>query len=63
MEETQLPTTRVRLNFTQTAKGLGQMDITAEAPTLEEAKSLMSNAIDEMRAIFKEKEIKEAGKE
>ena len=58
-----VPVTRVRMNFTQTAKGLGQMDVTAEAPTVKEASSMMSEAIDELRNIFTEKGIKEAGKE
>lgn len=58
-----VPTTRVRMNFTQTAKGLGQMDVTAEAPTVAEASGMMSEAIDSLRKIFDEKGIKEAGKE
>lgn len=59
-ENVNTSTTRVRMNFTQTAKGLGQLDITAEAPTVEEAKKMMADAIDEMRSIFKEKGIEEA---
>jgi len=59
-ENDSVSTTRVRMNFKQTAKGAGQMDITSEAPTVEEAKKMMADAIDEMRAIFKEKGIEEA---
>lgn len=62
-ENVKIPTTRVRINLAQTAKGLGQLDITSEAPTVEEAKNLLSNAIDETRAIMAEKGIKEAGRE
>lgn len=61
--EQEIPVTRVRLNFAQTAKGLGQMDITAEAPTVEESSKMMRESIDEMRKIFDEKGIKEAGRE
>lgn len=61
MEETaNIPSTRVRLNFKQTAKGAGQMDITAEAPTVEEASKMMGEAVDSLRKIFAEKGIKEA---
>lgn len=62
-ENVKFPTTRVRINLSQTAKGLGQLDISSEAPTVEEAKILLSTAIDEARAIMAEKGIKEAGRE
>lgn len=62
-ENANLPSTRVRINLSQTAKGLGQLDITAEAPTVEEAKALLSNAIGEARTVMAEKGIKEAGRE
>lgn len=58
-----LPITRVRMNFTQTAKGLAQMDCTAEAPTVEEASKMMNDTIDALRKILEEKGIKEAGRE
>lgn len=59
-ENVNIPNTRVRLNFKQTAKGAGQMDITSEAPTVEEASKMMGEAIDSLRKIFNEKGIKEA---
>lgn len=58
-----LPITRVRMNFTQTAKGLAQMDCTAEATTVEEASKMMNDTIDALRKILEEKGIKEAGRE
>lgn len=61
MEETaNIPSTRARLNFKQTAKGAGQMDVTTEASTVEEASKMMGEAIDSLRKIFNEKGIKEA---
>ena len=59
-ENVNIPNTRVRLNVKQTAKGAGQMDITSEAPTVEEASKMMGEAIDSLRKIFNEKGIKEA---
>lgn len=38
--------TRVRLGAKQTAKGSIQLDITAEAPTVEKAQELLGQAID-----------------
>jgi len=38
--------TRVRMGVKQTAKGTIQMDLTAEAPDVEIAKTLLGNAID-----------------
>ena len=38
--------TRVRLGAKQTAKGSIQLDITAEAPTVEKARELLGQAID-----------------
>ena len=49
--------TRVRLGAKQTSKGGVQMDITAEAPTVEEAKVLLSGAIDNMLSVLAEKEL------
>ena len=61
MEDTaNIPNTRARLNFKQTAKGAGQMDVTTEAPTVDEASKMMGEAIDSLRKIFNEKGIKEA---
>ena len=59
-ENANIPNTRTRLNFKQTAKGAGQMDVTTEAPTVEEASKMMGEAIDSLRKIFAEKGIKEA---
>lgn len=59
----QQPITRVRMNFTQTAKGLAQLDCTAEAPTVDEASKMMNDTIDALRKILEEKGIKEAGRE
>jgi hypothetical protein len=53
MEDTaNIPSTRARLNFKQTAKGAGQMDVTTEAPTVDEASKMMGEAIDSLRKIF-----------
>ena len=40
--------TRVRLGLRQTAKGNIQMDITTEAPTVEKARDLLGQAIDDL---------------
>jgi hypothetical protein len=40
-------TTRVRINVTQSSKGIAQLDVTGEAPTVEEARALVR---DGMRA-------------
>ncbi|KKM52076.1 hypothetical protein LCGC14_1555150 [marine sediment metagenome] len=47
--------TRVRLGVKQNAKGLIQMDITTEAPTVDEAGDLLSGAIDRLKKEAKEK--------
>jgi len=52
---------RVRINLSQTAKGLVQFDITAEAETPAESGAALSAAIDEARKIIREKELKEVG--
>lgn len=41
--------TRVRMGAKQTAKGNIQLDITAEAPTVDEAGRLMNEAITRLR--------------
>lgn len=46
---------RVRINLSETAKGLIQWDITAEFETVEETKKALSEAIDAAREIIKEK--------
>jgi len=42
--------TRVRMGVKQTAKGSVQMDLTAEAPTVEKAGELLEGAIKELKA-------------
>lgn len=49
---------RVRMNFGQNAKGLVQMDLTVEFPTVAEAATWARDAIDEYRAICAEKGLK-----
>ena len=51
---------RVRLNVSTTAKGLVQFDITSEFPTLAESKDNLSLALDQVRALIKEKGLVEA---
>ena len=46
---------RVRINLSETAKGLVQWDITAEFETVEETKKALSDAIDAAREVIKEK--------
>ena len=45
--------TRVRMGAKQTSKGTIQLDITAEAPTVNEAGRLMENAIPRFREALK----------
>jgi hypothetical protein len=40
--------TRVRMGAKQTAKGAIQLDVTAEAPTVDEAGTLLGGAIDRL---------------
>ena len=46
---------RVRINLSETAKGLVQWDITAEFETVEETKKALAEAIDAAREVIKEK--------
>lgn len=50
--------TRVRMNLSQTAKGLVQFDITAEFPTPEEAALALGDALDRVKAVCVEKGLK-----
>lgn len=50
---------RVRINLSETAKGLVQWDITAEFETVEETKKALSEAIDAAREVIKEKGLTE----
>lgn len=50
---------RVRINLSETSKGLIQWDITAEFETVEETKKALSEAIDAAREVIKEKGLTE----
>lgn len=50
---------RVRINLSETAKGLILWDITAEFETVEETKKALSEAIDAAREVIKEKGLTE----
>ena len=50
---------RVRINLSETAKGLVQWDITAEFETVEEPKKTLADAIDAAREVIKEKGLQE----
>lgn len=50
--------TRVRMGAKQSAKGSIQLDVTAEAPTVEEAGDLLSGAIDRLKKEVKAKGLK-----
>lgn len=51
---------RVRINLSETAKGLVQWDITAEFETVEETKKALADAIDAAREVIKGKGLQEA---
>jgi hypothetical protein len=59
--EKQSESSRVRLNFSQNAKGFVQIDCTVEFPSVEECGEAMRKLIDESRVIIKEKGMTEAG--
>lgn len=50
---------RVRINLSETSKGLIQWDITAEFETVEETKKALSEAIDAAREVITEKGLTE----
>ena len=50
---------RVRINLSETAKGLVQWDITAEFETVEETRKALADAIDAAREVIKEKGLQE----
>ena len=50
---------RVRINLSETAKGLVQWDIPAEFETVEETKKALADAIDAAREVIKEKGLQE----
>ena len=49
VEELPSTETRVRIGFKQAASGKVQMDLTVEAPTVDEAGELLAGAIDKLR--------------
>lgn len=59
MPEEKATNKRVRINLSETAKGLIQWDITAEFETVEETKAALSAAIDAAREVIKTKGLKE----
>ena len=54
-------TKRIRMNVNLTAKGTAQWEVTAEYADPAEAATHLSEAIDKVKAIIKEKGYKEAG--
>lgn len=50
---------RVRINLSESAKGLVQWDITAEFETVEETKKALAGAIDAAREVIREKGLQE----
>ena len=54
---------RVRINLSQTAKGLIQFDCTAEFETPEECGAALGAAIDQARGVIRAKGLREAGME
>lgn len=60
MEELTLDQQRVRMNFSTNSKGMAQMDITCEFPTVEQSKTAMSEAIKALREVLAENNIAEA---
>lgn len=61
MEEQHESNTRTRINVSISAKGLAQWDCTCEYDTPEKSIEEMSKAIDQIRALLKEKGLSEAG--
>lgn len=59
MPEEKATNKRVRINLSETAKGLIQWDITAEFETVEESKAALSAAIDAVREVIKAKGLTE----
>lgn len=59
MAEENTASKRVRINLSETAKGMIQFDITAESESVEETKTMLSQAVDAARAVIKEKELTE----
>jgi Cys-tRNA synthase (O-phospho-L-seryl-tRNA:Cys-tRNA synthase) len=52
---------RVRINLSQTSKGLAQIDVTAEFPTVEETEKNLDGAVKAARRVIAANKLKEAG--
>jgi Cys-tRNA synthase (O-phospho-L-seryl-tRNA:Cys-tRNA synthase) len=52
---------RIRINLSQTAKGLVQIDVTAEFPTIEETEKNLDEAVKAARRVMAANNMKEAG--
>jgi Cys-tRNA synthase (O-phospho-L-seryl-tRNA:Cys-tRNA synthase) len=52
---------RIRINLSQTAKGLVQIDVTAEFPTIEETEKKLDEAVKAARRVMAANNMKEAG--
>ena len=59
--ETTLEQQRVRMNFSTSAKGFAQLDITVEFPTVSESEKAMDEAIKALRKVLAQNNIAEAG--
>lgn len=59
MEEAKTIQRRVRVNLSQTAKGLIQIDCTAESENPEEIEQLLSDAVENARKVIKSKGLTE----
>ena len=55
MNEASESNTRTRIKLSQTAKGLVQYEITAEYDTPEKSIEMLGKAIDQVKALIKEK--------
>jgi Cys-tRNA synthase (O-phospho-L-seryl-tRNA:Cys-tRNA synthase) len=54
---------RVRINLSQTSKGLVQIDVTAEFPAVGETEKNLDEAVKAARRAMAENNMKEAGSE
>lgn len=61
MPEATVPQTRTRINLKSTAKGDITFDVTAEAPTPEEAQKMLEDSINKIRATCDAKGLRLAG--
>ena len=61
MNEVTLDQQRVRMNFSTNSRGLAQMDITCEFPSVEQSAKAMDDAIKALRKVLSDNNIAEAG--